>query len=618
VRAPRRRRGPLTIEVARHEAEEAADRDALLDLFFDFSRQFFDYATLFLVHGDIAEGRDAFGVGAPRERVVGIGVPLDLPGMMSTVRDKRTPLVAKPPDDGLEAELLNDLHRARDVELAIVPLVVRTRAVAMLVGDCGEAGIDRDGVQQVVAFATAIGKAFERLIVRRKLDGFIAGSKSTGLGRVDPAMVPLPPRRPSSRPPRRLTPVPTPQPARGTHSVPPPTNSPPPRANLAALRPIHGPPIPREEPDSDPVPAIAAPPHPTAPRLPAMDVIIEPKIEDGPDSKALFDELGWETEDDEYAPPPSAAIAVPPHLPPLGRSGPAELPSIIVDMDQEIASLVDRIVAGLADESDEGELLRQGERAMKGIMARFPGPVTFERARIAAMAVPPRASECGTLMRLVARERKVALPFVLQRLTDRDPEARGWATHLLCELPYPEAISPLLKCLRDPDAGTRASAAHALTAIARSHAEPVHEALLGLLRGADPADRVATITAMRQLREPSLVPELVRALGDRDESVILSAHDALVQVTCQDFGSDARPWLRWWEANQSRHRIEWLIDGLTLEVSEIRRMAGEELRVLTKESFGYAPDLPARERERSQQRYRDWWITEGRQRFRRS
>jgi hypothetical protein len=63
--------------------------------------------------------------------------------------------------------------------------------------------------------------------------------------------------------------------------------------------------------------------------------------------------------------------------------------------------------------------------------------------------------------------------------------------------------------------------------------------------------------------------------------------------------------------------MEWLIDSLTHEVAEIRRAAGEELRSLSKEYFGYASDLPPRDRERAQQRYRDWWITEGRARFRR-
>ena len=128
VRAARRRRGPVTFEAGKAEAEEATDRDTLLNLFFDFARQFFDYAAIFLVHGDIAEGRDAFGVGASRERVVGIGVPLNLPGLMSSARDRRAPAVTKAPSDGLEAELLADLGRPRDAEIALVPLVVRTRA----------------------------------------------------------------------------------------------------------------------------------------------------------------------------------------------------------------------------------------------------------------------------------------------------------------------------------------------------------------------------------------------------------------------------------------------------------------------------------------------------------
>src|SRR5262249_38859087 len=77
-RPQRRRRGPITPDAAKKELDEAKDRDGILDLFFDYARQYFDYSAFFVVHGDIAEGRDAYGDGASRERVVGIGVPLDL------------------------------------------------------------------------------------------------------------------------------------------------------------------------------------------------------------------------------------------------------------------------------------------------------------------------------------------------------------------------------------------------------------------------------------------------------------------------------------------------------------------------------------------------------------
>lgn len=670
TRAVRRRRGPLTLDAAKAEAEEAADRDALLNLYFDFARQFFDYAALFLVHGDIAEGRDSFGTGASREKVVGIGVPLNLPGLLSTARDRRGPVVARPPADGLDAVLLTDLQRPRESEMAVVPLVVRTRAVALLVGDCGDAGIDRGSVQQVATFSGVIGKAFERIIVRRKLDGFIAGSRGAAVGRVDPGQVapkkrsappsarpqsvppsPPPASQPPPEPPARVDVAPIlaayapvltppgpplskpPPPMAATPSKPPPSMAPasappPPVANITALKMIAGPPIPREEPDS---PRVARPEQPVsvppparsdapparvrAGSAPQVEII---KTEEEADS-ALFDELGWEagSDDEEAGPPPSAAIAVPAHAPPNRYSAREPLQSVIVDLEQEVRALIDRVVAGETDEAAEGELLRLGERAMATIMGAFPGPLTFERARIATVPVPPRASDCGPILRVVARQRKVALPFVLEKLDAPNAEERGWATHLLVELPYLEALPYALMSLRDPDAATRTSAALAVASVARTYSDEVIVALSELARAADPRDRAAAMTAMAELREPSLVPELIRALGDGDEAVVEAAQRGLSLLTRQDLGADARRWVKWWEHNALRHRVEWLIDALTHEVSEVRRAAGEELKALTKEYFGFSADLPARDRERAQQRYRDWWITEGKARFRR-
>ncbi len=620
VRAVHRRRGPVTVEVANSAAEEATDRDALLELFFDFSRQFFEYSALFLVHGDIAEGKDAFGVGAPPAKVLGIGVPLDMPSMLSRAREERAPVIGKIAGDGLDSVLLADLQRGREVELAVVPLVVRTRAVALLIGDCGEFGVDRATLDHVAKFAVTIGKAFERIIVRRKLDGFIAGNRAATTGRVDASMV-LEKR--SVAPAAVISVPPTPS---GSWR-PGPLSAPPPSANLAVLRPISGPPIPREEPES---PLFLR----AVPQLAEVDV----QAQADADAAALFDELAWEPtpkpgpagepepeaepeieiEPDPDPLPGSSAVVVPLHRPPVSSSrlGGKRLPSVIVDLELEFGAMVDRVVTEQSEEA-EGELLRQGERAMRVVMSRFPGPLTVQRSRIATMERPPRPSECGPVLRLIVRERKVALPFVLERVDDDDPEIRGWATHVLCELPYAEAIPHLLLRLRDVDAATRVSAALALVAIARPFPGDVREAVTGLAHGIDPYERGSAMNAMAELRQPALVPEMVHALGDGDERVVTAAHAALVVVTRQDFGADARPWLRWWEQNAGRHRVEWLIDALGHEISEIRRGAAEELRTVSKEYFGYSGDLPLRDRERAQQRYRDWWITEGRTRFRR-
>jgi len=210
----------------------------------------------------------------------------------------------------------------------------------------------------------------------------------------------------------------------------------------------------------------------------------------------------------------------------------------------------------------------------------------------------------------------VALPFVLARLADRDAEARGWATHLLGELPYVEALPYVLAALQDVDATTRVSAALAIGAMAKGFGEQVLQALGGLARSADPGERAAALRAAAEVREPTLVPDLVRSLGDANEEVVAAAREALVRTTRQDFGLDARPWSEWWGKNGARDRLEWLIDALSHEAAEVRKAAGEELRLLSRQYFGYASDLPARDRERAQQRYRDWWVTEGRTRRR--
>jgi len=641
-----RRRGPITPDAARDAAEKATDRDELLDLFFDFSRQFFEYSALFLVHGDIAEGRDSFGVGAPPAKVLGIGVPLDLPSTLASARDERTPIVARYAGDGLDAVLLADLQRARDVEVAVVPLVVRTRTVAILIGDCGEVGVDRASLEQVARFAGAIGRAFERIIVRRKLEGFVAGNRAGGAGRIDASMVgekrsvapktavpgpgPMPAGVPAPAAARAAVRAPAPAPAAARAPAPVPASpsrsswrpgpspAPPPFANITAVRPLSSPPIPREEPKTpSPMPAIR-PPEPIgeAPEVTAEFAETE-----------LFDELAWEAAAEKAepvpdpepvpAPPVSSAVMVPAHHPPVSRPQlDGKLPSVIVDLELEFGAMVDRVIAEQSEEA-EGELLRLGERAMRVVMSRFPGPLTVERSRIAEMERPPRPSECGPVLRLVVRERKVALPFVIERLEDRNPEIRGWATHLLCELPYVEAIPHILRRLRDTDPATRVSAAHALVAVARPFPGDVREAVMGLAHALDPLDRAVALRVMSELRQPALVPEMVHALGDGDDRVVAAAHSALVVVTRQDFGGDARPWLRWWEQNAGRHRVEWLIDALAHETAEIRRGAAEELRAVSKEYFGYSGDLPPRDRERAQQRYRDWWITEGRARFKR-
>jgi hypothetical protein len=736
ARPMKRRRGPLTMDVAVAELEAAEERDAVFDLLFEFSRQFFDYTALFVVHGEIAEGRDAFGDGAPRDKVARVGVPLDLKNLLTAARDEKRTLRKYPERDGLDPVLMADLGREGTTECVIVPVLVRKRVVALLLGDGGPHGVDDAGVRQVEELALHAAAAFERVIVRRKLKG--ADGPAT--------KVSAPPRdeRPSveelAAPIRELLAEPPPSPQARRKVTPRPIfpidvdrSDRPPPANLLAVRKPSGAPIPREEPEPEPARTKSqslrraeAPPLDFGPRrtndnpqierelfakiqkmgsepppttrdahpwaredgasspkasspppmhaVPPTDlsaqpidlstlkgnppssgviaqgnpvspiVVVTPDKEirpiGDPDATPLAPEL-YDPDATPMAPsvepvlslsqrkgaappplpepkpmPPSEQqVSVPAHKPPSSRFDQSRvLPSVIVDVASEYVTLVERVEKG-PDDDAERDLLRAGGHAMPAIMARFPGPIIIDRERLESPNLP-RVAECGPIIRLVASMRRTALPFVLSHVGSQDPELRFWATYLLTELVYPDAIEAAVMRTFDEEARVRRAARAAVRALAEAHPQAVVDRLTEVLD--DPRRAVLrpkAIEAIGEAREALGVPVLLPYLEGEHGAI---ARAALVTITRHDFGTDAKRWAAWWEANSGRHRLEWLIDSLMHEQRAIRAASSEELRLLTKEYFGYYDDLPKRERERAQARYREWWETIGRVRFSRA
>jgi len=829
MRPLRRRRGAITVDTARAELEDADERDTILDLLFEFARQYFDYTAVFIVHGEVAEGRDAFGDGASRDKVARIGVPLDLPSILQTSREKKATLQRVPSLDGLDAVLMNDLGRSGRTLCVVLPVVVRTRVVALLLGDGGDTGIDAstlDDLEGIVAAATA---AFERLIVRRKLKGSVQPPAGTGesgapaaplfsmppptkLSQISdrPAVEELaPPIRdlltePISRvgetirEPVVQTFLPEEDTSSPLVSVRRPSDNVPPPANVLAVRRPSGRPIPREEPDSQSrLPAVTAmsnlgsaaqeaiqrisgtpgtgtpatssvsltprssrrrgeapkldfgavpppssmfgseapggneverrliaeiqgrafesepatsrdsrppvivpsnvpppvssdpdpPPSPKAESPPPQRVasyrppntdpspsslqgdIIPADVHSAPASSEMLsaDDADVDVVDAiepprsssrDAAPPtpwPSAMevpVASSPRLPPVppssGRPMPASeqqisvaahrppssrsdhsriLPSVIVDVASEYVSLVERVVAGAKPGTTEGqtaddaetELLRAGGYAMPAIMARFPGPVTIEPERLTDGPLP-RVAECGPVLRLVASQRRTALPFVLSHVEDPDVDRRFWATYLLTELLYPDVLDPIVQRIFDGEPRVRRAARAAARAFAEGHPSTIVERLelVAMDGGESLGRRVLAVEALGEMREALAVPPLVPLLDDPNAQVVSAVRAALTAIARQDFGTSSQKWQTWWDANKDRHRLEWLIDALMHEHAALRAAAGEELKTITKEYFGYYDDLPKRERERAQARYREWWNTVGRVRFTRS
>jgi hypothetical protein len=669
---PRRRRlGPYTPAMAERDLLEASDRDDVVRAFFDFASQYFEYTALFAVHGDLAEGRDAAGSGAPRARVLSLGIPLDLPSALSRAIASDRFSLQRLSSGGLDGALARDLDRRPGPLVLLLPVQVRSRTVLVLYGDHGHVDVQLGAIGQVISFAPLVSSALEHLILRRK--------QRSGEGR---ASASLPPRMRPQKPP-----LPRPEeraaalasalgvdelPSSSRPSAPPssrsadlarpviavggtPRNKTPAQGSLAPQRPPAAPLAP--EPALTPVNpreddlnlGFQKKERGTQPGMGTqrqrLELVPEPAPE-LPPGAAAGPGLAYETpvpspespeislgaaalDDDELGdmPPDSDGVPLAPFsrslahsarpLPMAQSSEELKLPTVIVDLANDCRVLLDQLLAGSASAGDK--LVQLGEPAVAVLASSFPGPITAELRRGVGNA-PSRASECGPVLRTLARIGVKAAPVLVVRTADGDPNVRAWATRLLGEMPNEESARAIVRRFVDDEQEVR-RAALAAGRLMQSSPEARSMIQIGLadLLGdttRPEEQRHALIEAVADLRDGRAIPTVLRLLEDRSNDIVRSAHWALVVLARQDYGTSAAAWETWWRQNSGRHRIEWLIDALLHESPDIRRAAGDELKSTTKEYFGYYDDLPLVERQKAQKRYRDWWESKGKARFR--
>jgi MshEN domain len=677
-RGRKRHRGPYTAAMAEHDLFEADSRDDVIGAFFDFASQYFEYSALFALQGDLAEGRDAHGPGADPERIRAIGIPLDLPSVLSSAKNARTFRLLTLASDGLDASLSKDIEREPGRVVLILPIILRGRCVLLLYGDHGQNDVVLDEVGDVIAFSPLINAALERVIMKRKLSARREVAAEVGTA------MPLPlseiqkrrrhrlpaieqrvealaraidatstsgehSRVPSTgeESPQAKTPPPSAGPpetaaASPAALAPPPTRDDSPQAKTrvspvvavgrsdaaAEDQPF---PLTRRTPSGRVVPIVAPPPSSDNPEAvdAGWDAEAQPETHGAattkPDGQKRRSTQPFEREAElrsdvgHEAPlaPSSRQLAVGPS-PPFRRQDAKDrlLPSVIVDVDADCKSLVLRLLEG--DEWAADRLVQIGDPAVSVLVAQFPGPIQPDRYR--RFADPgSQASECGPVLHTIARMGVVAVPFLVVRTADRDAVVRRWATWLLGEMPNADSARAVARRFSDSDADVR-RAALAAGRMMQSDVESRTALRDGLATlAAEPSQalevRHGSIEAMANLRDPRGVPRLIPLLKTEDGPIVRSVHWALSTLARQDFGTDPKAWYSWWQEHSDRHRVEWLIDALMHASIEIRRAAGDELKALTKEYFGYYEDLPSAERERAQLAYREWWESKGKAEF---
>lgn len=568
----------------------ATDRNQVLDTFFSSASSVFDYAALFTVQGGLGRGRLSRLHGGEIVHIEGILVALNGTDSVSEAVRRGEPRWIPPGVTGVEPGLAADLGRASTGRAVVLPILVRNRCVLFLYGDAGEADLDTDRVNGVLALLPFVSSTLERLILQRKLTEARSDSSH-----------PVPTSRGGPREEEAgSSPLSAPvdsEEATAADSSPPETEL---RAGLAkfiaerygtdSLAPAESPAAPR---------GLQAPGR-LAASLPFPGERPSVGFADSVDPKPEVAQL---SADAEELPPPR------------GDSEGSGL-ALHTEVEKDCLELFDRVVQG--DEFAQSVLVEMGSVAARVLAARLPGPLPgFSRE---GMAPAQTLAEWGPLLATLVKIGWTALPALIKEAHSFDPNLRKWATLVLGELSWPESVVAVVERLADSDPSVSQAALQAASRLwaTRTLREEFRLATLSLARSANqsPSARIAAVRSLGSLRDDRAVPALSEFLSDAEPSIAAAAHQTLIFLTGQDFGLRQASYSDWWSSHRTAHRIEWLIDALAQEQAELRRGAIRELQVLTRETQGYDPDLSAKERALGQQRWRDWWGSRGKSQFR--
>jgi len=296
---------------------------------------------------------------------------------------------------------------------------------------------------------------------------------------------------------------------------------------------------------------------------------------------------------------------------PLADEG--SLPSVIVNFGGEVEGLV----AALRDGSPEDDLLipplmALGEAALPALAREFPGKLWFDRNEPHANI--PAGRDVSPVARAFVAFGDHSVPYLIPLLDDEDPDIRYYASVVASEFVHPDLVQPVGRRLFDADPGVRSNAYRALSVLYACEVEftQLIERLRASARdGRNSELQAASIDALGRLRDAESFEFFVSLLESSESAVVEAAHASLVRLSCQDFNRSKKKWNAWYEKHRVEHRVVWLINALLHSDERLRRRAGEELKHLTQEDFGYEPGKSKKLRVAAQKKYRTWWVGVG-------
>lgn len=185
---------------------------------------------------------------------------------------------------------------------------------------------------------------------------------------------------------------------------------------------------------------------------------------------------------------------------------------------------------------------------------------------------------------------------------------RLMSLYLLQQLPFEPLLPHIFRLLLDPDPGI-ARQARQLARYAKDM--PTYQSLVQWLRHqltrATGNHLARAIRVLAKLNDALATPELIDLLENEEPGVHQIVHAALIEITKQDLPLAHKKWAKWWRKVGSRtERVDWLIEGIQQKDPEIVNSSWLELRELSGEDFGFAPDAPRRKRNEAIKMWKRW------------
>jgi hypothetical protein len=148
----------------------------------------------------------------------------------------------------------------------------------------------------------------------------------------------------------------------------------------------------------------------------------------------------------------------------------------------------------------------------------------------------------------------------------------------------------------------------ALRVLRQRMGHPIAQAFVAELRAtaaSETPEAPGAIASLTEMRDEGAIPIFIARLSG-ETAVAQAARRALLALTTLHFENEDK-WNSWWTRNARRPRSAWLLDALGEKDLATRVLAFEELRHMSEDTFGYAPELPKRKREAARRRWVAWW-----------